>query len=76
MTAKTVLIYSIVSQKFAKFKFFNHAKDDKLASYTDTEKAVKRFPDCTFISFESGGHLMTGHGEEIKNAIYNFTKSR
>lgn len=53
-----------------------HAKDDKLASYTDTEKAVKRFPNCTFISFESGGHLMTGHGEEIENAIYAFTKSR
>lgn len=53
-----------------------HAKDDKLASYTDTEKAVKRFPNCTFISFESGGHLMTGHGQEIENAIYAFTKSR
>ena len=53
-----------------------HAKDDKLASYTDTEKAVKRFPNCTFISFESGGHLMVGHGEEIKNAIYDFTRSR
>jgi pimeloyl-ACP methyl ester carboxylesterase len=52
-----------------------HAKDDKLASYSDTEKAVKRFPNCTFISFESGGHLMTGHGEEIENAIYAFTKS-
>ena len=53
-----------------------HAKDDKLASYTDTVKAVERFPNCTFISFESGGHLMVGHGEEIKNAIYDFTRSR
>ena len=50
-----------------------HAKDDKLASYTDTEKAVKRFPNCTFIPFESGGHLMAGHGEEIKEAISKFT---
>ena len=50
-----------------------HAKDDKLASYTDTEKAVKRFPNCTFIPFESGGHLMTGHGEKIKEAILKFT---
>ena len=49
---------------------------DKLASYTDTVKAVERFPNCTFISFESGGHLMVGHGEEIKNAIYDFTRSR
>lgn len=49
------------------------AKDDKLASYTDAEKAVKRFPDCTFISFESGGHLMEGHSEEIKEAVLKFT---
>lgn len=53
-----------------------HAKDDKLASYTDTEKAVKRFPNCIFISFESGGHLMTGHGAEIKKAVYDFTENR
>lgn len=51
-----------------------HAKDDKLASYTNTEKAVKRFPNCTFIPFENGGHLMTGHGEEIKEAISKFTR--
>lgn len=50
-----------------------HAKDDKLASYTDTEKAIKRFSNCTFIPFENGGHLMTGHGEEIKEAISKFT---
>ena len=50
-----------------------HAKDDKLASYADAEKAVKRFPDCTFISFESGGHLMKGHEEEIKEAVLKFT---
>ena len=31
-----------------------HAKDDKLASYADTKKAVKRFTDCIFISFENG----------------------
>lgn len=49
-----------------------HAKDDKLASCTDTEKAVKRFPNCTFIPFESGGHLIAGHGEEIKEAVSKF----
>lgn len=49
-----------------------HAKDDKLASYTDTEKAIKRFPNCTFIPFESGGHLIAGHGEEIKEAVSKF----
>ena len=53
-----------------------HAKDDKLASYADTKRAVSRFPNCTFISFESGGHLMTGHREEIKNAVSNFVENR
>lgn len=52
------------------------AKDDKLISYSDTEKAVKRIPNCTFISFESGGHLMEGHGEEIKKAVSKFIKER
>ena len=49
-----------------------HAKDDNLASYAETERAVSRFPNCTFISFESGGHLLTGHGEEIKKAVSDF----
>ena len=50
------------------------AKDDKLVNYADTEKAIVRFPNCTFISFESGGHLMEGHGEEIKQAVSKFIK--
>lgn len=49
-----------------------HAKDDKLASHTDTEKVISRFPNCTFISFESGGHLLSGHGKEIKKAVSEF----
>ena len=52
------------------------AKDDKLVNYADTEKAIRRFPNCTFISFESGGHLMEGHGEEIKEAVSKFVKER
>ena len=53
-----------------------HAKDDKLASYIETEKAVARFPNCTFISFESGGHLLTGHAEEIKETVSDFVEDR
>lgn len=53
-----------------------HAKDDKLASYIETGKAVARFPNCTFISFESGGHLLTGHAEEIKEAVSGFVEDR
>ena len=42
-----------------------HAKDDKLASFADAEKALGRFSDCTFVSFETGGHLMAGHKNEV-----------
>ena len=49
-----------------------HAKDDKLASY----RAEARFPNCTFIPFESGGHLLTGHAEEIKEAVSDFVEDR
>lgn len=49
-----------------------HAKDDRLADYGDVEKALSRFPDCTLVSFETGGHLMTGHSEELKKAVFDF----
>lgn len=49
--------------------------DDKPASCNDTKRAVSRFPNCTFISFESGGYLMTGHGEEIKKASSDFVEN-
>lgn len=49
-----------------------HAKDDKLASYMDMEKAVSRFPNCTFVSLEDGGHLMAGHTQEIQEALDKF----
>ncbi|MDR1779618.1 MAG: alpha/beta hydrolase [Tannerella sp.] len=52
-----------------------HAKDDKLADYAQTEKAVSRFPNCTFVSFETGGHLMVGHSDEIEKAVRNFIKN-
>lgn len=53
-----------------------HAKDDKLANYEDTINAINRFPNCTFIPFETGGHLMVGHEKEIKEAVFNFTKKQ
>lgn len=49
-----------------------HAKDDKLASYKDTKNVLSRFPNCTFISFETGGHLLSGHSKEIKKAVSEF----
>ena len=52
------------------------AKDDKLVNYSDAAESAKRFPDCTFISFEDGGHLMRGHEDEVREAVNDFTKTR
>lgn len=50
-----------------------HAKDDKLASYDAVSKALYRFPDnTTFVSFENGGHLMTGQAEKVKKTVIEF----
>ena len=51
-----------------------HAKDDKLANYEDTVNALSRFPNCKFVSFETGGHMMVGHSEEIKKAVFEFIR--
>ena len=53
-----------------------HAKDDKLASYADVEKAWDRLPNSTLVSFETGGHLMVGHEEEVKEAVMAFVKEQ
>ena len=49
-----------------------HAKDDSVASFEKTRLAVPRFPDCTFIAFEDGGHMMAGHEQEINEALDHF----
>lgn len=49
-----------------------HAKDDQVVSFADMERAVPRFPDCTFLAFESGGHLMEGNEEAIELALRVF----
>lgn len=62
--------YKIESLKVPTLIF--HAKDDKLSNYTVAANAASRFPNCTFISFETGGHLMTGHSDEIKTVLTGF----
>lgn len=51
-----------------------HAKDDKMANYDNMKQAISRFPNCTFVSFETGGHLLVGHSNEINQALSEFTK--
>ena len=51
-----------------------HAKDDKLADYSGAKPWEERIPDCTFISFETGGHLMVGNGEVIQKELAKFVE--
>lgn len=51
-----------------------HAEDDKHANYTDPKNALTKFRNYTFVSFETGGHLMSGHAVEVKEAVENFIK--
>lgn len=50
-----------------------HSKDDKMADFDTMKKATARFPHCTFIPFETGGHLMVGHSSKINQALLDFT---
>ena len=52
-----------------------HAKDDKLADYELAAQWAEQIPDCTFVSFEHGGHLMKGNGAAIDNALKEFIRN-
>lgn len=51
-----------------------HARDDKLADYNRAAMWAEEIPDCTFVSFETGGHLMVGNSEQIDAALTGFVK--
>jgi predicted alpha/beta hydrolase family esterase len=48
-----------------------HAKDDPLTKYADTQKFIARTHPETAI-FETGGHLITGHGDAVSVKIKEF----
>lgn len=48
-----------------------HAKDDPMAKYDEVKKFIEKVQPRTAI-FESGGHLLTGHEDEVAKAIKSF----
>jgi pimeloyl-ACP methyl ester carboxylesterase len=52
-----------------------HAEDDPLASFEDVERMVERIPDAEFLAYGTGGHLVFGHGDEIRRAVSDFVLS-
>lgn len=53
-----------------------HAKDDKLADYSKASLWSERISACTFVSFETGGHLMVGNSDKINEALSEFIQEK
>ena len=49
-----------------------HTKDDQLASHEASERAAQRIPGARFVSLESGGHLMLGQMERVRDEVASF----
>lgn len=53
-----------------------HAEDDPLASFEDASRMARRLPDVEFHQYESGGHHVCGHGDEIRQVVSEFIRAR
>lgn len=54
-----------------------HARDDDMAKFSVpegycVERSLHRYPQLTALVFETGGHLMVGHSQEINEAVGSF----
>jgi pimeloyl-ACP methyl ester carboxylesterase len=46
-----------------------HSEDDPVANFEKVKNVQHRFPNLTLVTFPDGGHMMTGHGAEIEQAL-------
>lgn len=53
-----------------------HAKDDPLVSYDAAERAANRIPGAHLVSLDSGGHLMVGQTDTVRNELASFFSER
>jgi pimeloyl-ACP methyl ester carboxylesterase len=53
-----------------------HTKDDQLASHEASRRAAVRIPGARFVSLESGGHLMLGQQEKLRDELADFCAER
>lgn len=49
-----------------------HARDDRVSKFAPMAAAAPRFPDLTFVAYDTGGHLMVGHETEGKATLDTF----
>ncbi len=50
------------------------ARDDGFGTYATAEYTASRIAGAKFIGFESGGHLLVGHNDEIEEAVVSWLK--
>ena len=50
------------------------SEDDRLSDYDKAVAGAYRLPECTFVSFKNGGHLLEGHDNEIRAVVCEFCK--
>jgi pimeloyl-ACP methyl ester carboxylesterase len=53
-----------------------HTKDDRLASHDASRRAAERIPGGRFVSLESGGHLMLGQTNIVRDELADFFAER
>jgi pimeloyl-ACP methyl ester carboxylesterase len=53
-----------------------HAKDDPMVSYQAAEHAAGRIPDARLVSLETGGHLLLGQTDAIRQELARFLAPR
>jgi len=49
-----------------------HARDDPLASFDDAKRMADRIPNAEFRAYETGGHLVFGHGDGVRDTVTEF----
>jgi pimeloyl-ACP methyl ester carboxylesterase len=49
-----------------------HAKADPVPPYAGAMLISEGIPGCRLVLVETGGHLLTGYVEEIRNAVNEF----
>ena len=51
------------------------ARDDGFGTYAGAEYTASQIPGARFIGFRSGGHLLVGHDEAVRDAIVGWLRS-
>lgn len=49
-----------------------HARDDPFADFADAEAFADRAPNAALRAYDTGGHLVFGHGDDVRDAVTAF----